>query len=145
MKKMPGILLASVCLLTAVSCTKTLSPSINLTESQELITDTWKVSNYSENEVSNTDLLIGYTFTFNNDGTLTVSDCTGTYNGTFDLGASDNPSFGTSVDITIEGPEELVFLSRDWDVSKLTDESMRLRYNYSGTYLEFELKKLIIF
>lgn len=119
------------------SCQKSV-PEIDLNGTSELLTAySWKVNYYSENKDENTSELDEYTFTFNDDASLVVTNGHEVYTGTWNVEIGDNHNFGTEVSMFVDGPEEFDAINHDWDISMLTAAGLHLRYNWNLNHQEF--------
>lgn len=84
----------------------------------------WTITYYFDDK-DETDHFNGYTFTFNNDGTLVASNGTTDINGTWSISDSDDDGDDDSPDdsdvdfnIAFSAPADFADLTDDWDIVK---------------------------
>ncbi|WP_224484888.1 hypothetical protein [Robertkochia aurantiaca] len=101
--------------------------------------DTWIITEYNDSGVDETDDYNGFVFTFADDGTLTASNGTESYEGTWSVTADDDSdddnSDGDEEDIDFNiffsAPEFLAELTDDWDINASTNLTLDL-FDVSG-------------
>lgn len=91
----------------------------------------WVVSYYLDSNKEETSDYNGYTFTFNADGSLGVTNGTTSVSGAWSILNDDNSTDDSSDDsvelkIFFSSPEILVELSDDWDITKYTSSMIDL-------------------
>ena len=82
---------------------------------------TWIITYFFDTDHEETNNFSGYNFTFGNNGVLTASNGTNTYNGTWsvtDSSSSDDSSGDDDIDFNIffSTPPDFAELSDDWDI-----------------------------
>jgi hypothetical protein len=99
---------------------------------------TWRVTSFIDSGDDETSNFSGYNFTFNNDGTLTATNGSNTYNGiwsvTEDNDSSDDSSNGNDIDFNISfaAPSNFEELSEDWDIVSSNNSKIDLRHVSGG-------------
>jgi hypothetical protein len=108
---------------------------------------TWRITSFIEDTNDETNHFAGYNFTFNTNNSLTASNGTNTYTGTWsvmddDSSDDDNSSGDIDVIINFASPEEFTDLNDDWDVMERTGVKIKLIDVSGGNggtdYLTFE-------
>jgi hypothetical protein len=107
------------------------APQITINELKTAITNgTWRVTNFNENSVNQTQHFSGFTFTFNSANTVAAVNNTTTYNGTWATGVDDsNPKFIMNFSVT-SGPFEEI--SEDWRIIAITATTIDLQHVSGG-------------
>lgn len=93
-----------------------------------IVDGTWHVSFYAENDIDLTNNYFGYTFTFNNDGSLLVIKETLFVPGTWDV---YNESSALKLNLGFDG-EVLDGIEEDWVVTEYTATTMKLMHVNTG-------------
>lgn len=90
---------------------------------------TWVVTSYIDSGDNETNDFSGYGFTFGNDGVLTASNGTTTYNGTWSVTNSSSSSNDIDFNIFFPVPDDHDFedLNDDWDVISHSNTMVSLR------------------
>lgn len=115
-------------MLVMVSCKKDDIKQKENIESQ-VSTGTWKISYFSDSGVNETVNFNGYNFEFKSDGTLTASNGTNTYNGTWsvtDSNSSDDSPNDLDFNINFNLTNDFEDLNDDWDIISHTDSKLEL-------------------
>jgi hypothetical protein len=84
---------------------------------------TWRITYFWDTDKEETDHFTGYNFTFGENGTLSASNATNTYNGTWSTGKDDSR---VKLIIGFTSPADFEDLSDDWDVIEQTNSKLRL-------------------
>lgn len=125
---MRKLLLVGSLMLVMVSCKKDDIKQKENIESQ-VSTGTWKISYFSDSGVNETVNFNGYNFEFKSDGTLTASNGTNTYNGTWsvtDSNSSDDSPNDLDFNINFNLTNDFEDLNDDWDIISHTDSKLEL-------------------
>ena len=108
------------------------TPPVN---SQEVITavqsGTWRIVNFVDSTIDETNKFDGYNFTFLNDGTVTAVKGAITINGTWSV-VEDDSSNTVDFNIFFASPPEFAELSEDWDIISRTNSQIQLLNNSGG-------------
>ncbi len=108
--------------------------------------NTWEITRFMDVEEDETYLFTAYEFKFNDDGTLTASNDTNTFNGTWSISDSDSSDDDDSSDdvdfnISFNLGNNLDELTDDWDIITKSENKIEL-IDISGDgdteYLTFE-------
>ena len=109
---------------------------------------TWRITGFTEDGNDETNHFSGYNFSFAENGTVTASNGTNTYNGSWSVTDSDssddddNNNDDIDFDIAFAAPAEFTDLTDDWDVMERTGTRLRLVDVSGGNggtdYLTFE-------
>ena len=90
---------------------------------------TWRITNYNDSGQDETSDYTGYSFTFNENGTLIATNGTNTYSGTWsvsdDSSSDDNPD-DIDFNIFFASPPNFEELSDDWDISSSSSVKIEL-------------------
>lgn len=121
---------------------------IDLTEINATATSgTWLVARFEEDGVDQTSNFSGYSFTFNTDGILNVTNedllITGSWSITSDSSSSDDDSSNDyDFNIFFTSPSNFEELSEDWEIVSYNDTRIELKHLSGGDasidYLSFE-------
>lgn len=112
-------------------------------------TGEWIVTYYFDSDMDDTDDYVGYTFTFNADGTLGATNGNISVSGAWSMTTSDNGNDDSSDDeidfnIFFASPDVFMELSEDWDILKFANNKIELMDLSGGNgttdYLTFEKK-----
>ncbi|MDH5413355.1 MAG: hypothetical protein OEW87_04395 [Flavobacteriaceae bacterium] len=89
----------------------------------------WRITNYNDSGQDETSDYTGYSFTFNENGTLIATNGTNTYSGTWsvsdDSSSDDNPD-DIDFNIFFASPPNFEELSDDWDISSSSSVKIEL-------------------
>lgn len=92
---------------------------------------TWRVTLYNDSGTVKTSNFTGYNFTFGSGSTLTATNGSNTYNGTWSVTSSnsndDNPSNDLDFNIGFSTPANFADLTDDWDIVTYTASKIELR------------------
>ena len=107
---------------------------------------TWRVTFYEESGVNHTSYFTGYNFTFGPGSTLTATNGTNTYTGswsvTSDNSNDDSPSNDLDFNIAFSTPSNFSELTEDWNILEYTATKVRLVHISGGNggtdYITFE-------
>jgi hypothetical protein len=130
MKKILLIFAIPVLTVLATACSSDstdetiLDPAVSVQAVADLaVSGTWFISSYVDSGTDETNDYNGYTFTFNQDGTLVADNGITTVAGTWSVTAddsSDDDDYNSSDDIDFNiffsAPPEFAELSDDWDI-----------------------------
>lgn len=107
--------------------------------------DTWRITKFIDSEEDEIHQFTGYAFTFGGDGTLTASNGTNTYTGTWsitDSNSSDDSPDDLDFNIYFNLTNDFEDLNDDWDIlsqSPVKIELIDISGGNGGTdYLTFE-------
>lgn len=151
MKKL-HLFLATAALLGMTACSDDDKSSNNNNTTNEILNSvtasTWRITSFVEEANDETSHFSGYSFKFGKNGTITATNGTNTYSGTWsvtdDDSSDDDDSSSSDVDFNINftSPNDFTDLSDDWDVLENTDTKIRLIDVSGGNggtdYLTFE-------
>lgn len=134
-----SIVLSLIALVLFASCT---DDSSNKNINEVVTATSWKVTNFTEDGVDQTYYFSNYTFTFNEDGTMSATNGTNTYNGTWAKGTDDStPKLILTFSVS-SGPFEEI--SEDWEILTSTTSIIDLKHISGGDgsvdLLKFEKK-----
>jgi hypothetical protein len=92
---------------------------------------TWRVTLYNDSGTIKTSNFTGYNFTFGTGSTLTATNGSNTYNGTWSVTSGDsnddNPSNDLDFNIAFSTPANFAELTDDWDIVTYTASKIELR------------------
>ncbi len=93
----------------------------------------WKITYFYDKDHEETSDYTGYTFVFNDDGTLDATSSSGTIKGTWSTGNDDSMD---RLYITFSNPDKLVEISDDWVIVSQSSDKIELKDDSdSGTEL----------
>jgi len=89
---------------------------------------TWFISNYMDSGQNETNHFSGFSFTFENDGTLTATNGSDILLGTWSVSNSNDDSDGAELNILFSAPAITEFedLNDDWDITTYNNNTIRL-------------------
>ncbi len=119
------IIATIVVALSFTACSKNEISTLSIADAQGVIPGTYKV-NYYGDTFGDGGPLSGYTFEFNSNGTLTVSNVAETFSGTWVIQSIANETYDKQVSIAIEGSPEVDALNYEWMVVEVTDVTLQL-------------------
>jgi hypothetical protein len=125
---MKKVLFAAALLVVMVSCKKDDVKQKENIEA-EVTAGTWKISYFSDSGTDETGNFTGYNFEFKSDGTLTASNGTTTYNGTWsvtDSNSDDDSSDDLDFNINFNLTNDFEDLNDDWDITSHSDTKLEL-------------------
>jgi hypothetical protein len=132
----------------ASTCSKddSSSSSNNQTQVTTTVTSgTWKITLYNDSGTVKTSNFTGYNFTFGANNSLTASNSTNNYTGTWsvtDSNSNDDSLSDLDFNIIFASPANFQDLSDDWDIISRTDTKIQLIDVSGGNggtdYLTFE-------
>lgn len=106
---------------------------------------TWKITLYNDSGTVKTSNFTGYNFTFGANNSLTASNSTNNYTGTWsvtDSNSNDDSLSDLDFNIIFASPANFQDLSDDWDIISRTDTKIQLIDVSGGNggtdYLTFE-------
>lgn len=115
----------------------------NITNTAE--TGDWVITYFYDTDSDETSNFTGYTFTFGDTGTLTATNGTNTYSGTWSVtnsSSSDDSSNDIDFNINFTSPPNFEDLSDDWDIVSYSSTKIELIDVSGGNggtdYLTFE-------
>lgn len=92
---------------------------------------TWRVTLYNDSGTIKTSNFTGYNFTFGSGSSLTATNGSNTYNGTWSVTSSnsndDSPSNDLDFNIGFSTPASFADLTDDWDIVTYTASKIELR------------------
>jgi hypothetical protein len=132
----------------ASTCSKDDSSSSSNNQAQVTTTvtsGTWKITLYNDSGTVKTSNFTGYNFTFGANNSLTASNSTNNYTGTWsvtDSNSNDDSLSDLDFNIIFASPANFQDLSDDWDILSRTDTKIQLIDVSGGNggtdYLTFE-------
>lgn len=146
-------ILAIAMIVASTACSKTddsAAPSdLSVTVKQDIITDTWVISSYTDNGKNETSNYSGYTFTFSDNGALAASAAGITYNGTWSIGSghsgSDDSGHQSGDDnkliITISGNYQMEELTDDFQIVSMSQNEITLKDDNPTKIKELKFSK----
>ena len=141
------ILMLSLILTSCSSDEAVIDNSVKIEQIKDVAkSGTWRITSFIDSGNDETNNFSGYDFTFNNDGTLTATNGSNTYNGTWsvtedddssdDDSSDDDNSEGSSNDIDFNiffaAPSNFEELSEDWDIVSSNNSKIDLRHVSGG-------------
>ncbi|WP_395056076.1 hypothetical protein [Flavobacterium sp.] len=123
------------------------NPSVDPTPVINIVNNgTWRVTFYEDSGVNEISNYTGYNFTFGSSSTLTATNGTNTYTGswsvTSDNSGDDSPSNDLDFNISFSAPVTFVDLTDDWNILEYTTTKVRLIHVSGGNggtdYITFE-------
>ena len=100
----------------------------------------WRITNYSDADNDDTTNYVGYSFTFNSDGTLGATDGNTAVSGAWSMTTSDVDELDFNIFFT--SPAIFVELADDWEIVKYSSAKIELKDVSGGDgtidYLTFE-------
>jgi hypothetical protein len=124
------ILVGAVALiLSATSCKKEDVKQMENIEAQ-ITSGSWRISYFNDSGVNETANFNSYNFTFNGDGTLTASNGSNTYSGTWsvsDSNSNDDSTDDLDFNIYFNLTNDFEDLNDDWDI--ISHSSLELKLN----------------
>ena len=147
-----AILLSFTLMSTSCSSDDDNNPTDNTAEIQQITSQVesgeWVITYFYDTDSDETNDFAGYTFTFDSTGTLTATNGTNTYTGTWsvsdDSSSDDDSSNDDDIDFNIffASPPDFEELSDDWDVTSHSSTKIELIDVSGGNggtdYLTFE-------
>lgn len=112
------------------SCSSSDDADVTATiNSQEVITTvqsgSWRITNFVDSGVDETDDFNGYVFTFGSDGTLTAVNNAIVINGTWSVDDDDSSS-DIDLNIFFASPPDFAELTEDWDIVSRSNTQIQL-------------------
>lgn len=148
LKLFSTLLLALSALFTMNSCSNSTDDSADLTPTviqNNVQTGDWKITSYIDSGKDETNHFSGYFFTFNSNGTISATNGSVTYAGTWSLTDSNsNDDTPGVVDFTIlfNLGNDFDSLSEDWQILSQTSKKIELKHVSGGNggidFLTFE-------
>ena len=119
MKKLAFTLTVSLGLITLFACSKDKTDIASIVEGSN-----WRISYFEDSGQDETYHFSGYTFSFNEGGTLTATNGSNTVNGTWYHSSSDDSNEKLIIDMGSSEPWDE--LEDDWHVIEKSDNKIRL-------------------
>ena len=122
-----ALILASA-LLTMNSCGKD-DEELTVQITNNITKGTWRITNFDDDLTDKTDLFNGFNFTFSPNGTLTATNGTQTFTGTWDIVDGDeNDDILDDLDFNISFAQTNQFgdLNDDWDIFAQSSTKLEL-------------------
>jgi hypothetical protein len=139
MKKLILMSTLALSIFAMTSCSKDDLSDITVTEAEALAGGSWKVVYYYDNGDGVSNDFNGYTFEFNDDGTLTATTGGTTFTGTwFVENSDDDPAYDKEMKIAITGNEQMDDLDGSWLIAELTDNVMKFKDDTPSEEIHFE-------
>lgn len=88
-------------------------------------TGTWRVTNFVDSGQNETSDFNGYDFTFSENGTVTATNGTTTYNGTWSV-TSDDSDVEFNLFFPVPDTDDFEDLNDDWDIVNYSDNIINL-------------------
>lgn len=118
-----------------VSCSDDTTDFTTTEVSETVTSGTWKITYFFDTDKEETDHFNGYSFTFNEDGSVEATNGSTTVTGTWsvvnDDDDDDSPS-GTEFNLFFSTPENFEDLNDDWDILERTDTRIKLEDESGG-------------
>jgi len=100
----------------------------------------WRITNYSDDEIDETTNYMGYSFTFNPEGTLGATNGNISVSGAWSMTTSDVDELDFNIFFT--SPDIFEVLADDWEIMKYSSSKIELidinEADTSSDYLTFE-------
>src|SRR3989338_5807762 len=128
MKIMKLLAMSVVGLFAMSACKKDDVKAIEAIES-EMASGTWRITRYIDSGNDETSNYTGYNFTFSSSGTLTATNGTTSYGGTWsvtDSNSNDDSEDDVDFNIYLSATGNFEDLNDDWDISSLSSSSLSL-------------------
>ena len=84
----------------------------------------WRITNYSDTDNDETTNYVGYSFTFNSDGTLGATDGNTSVSGAWSMTTSDVDELDFNIFFTT--PDIFEVLADDWEIKKYSSSKIEL-------------------
>ena len=84
----------------------------------------WKITNYTDDDIDETNNYVGYSFTFNSDGTLGATDGNTSVSGAWSMTTSDVDELDFNIFFTT--PDIFEVLADDWEIKKYSGSKIEL-------------------
>jgi len=114
------ILIAIFSVMLFTSCSKDTPEVVQ----KNLESGDWKITYYYDKDHEETSDYSGYTFVFNDDGTLSATTSSGTISGSWSTGNDDSQD---KLYITFSNPDNLVEISDDWVIISESANKIELK------------------
>lgn len=142
MKKIQKLTAAFIVSIMVASCSKdAVLEDLSITEvSSSIEGKTWKISYYFEaGDDDHADDFAGYTFLFDTGGALVASNGTLSFTGTWLIKKSDDSKdYDKEIDITIIGNELMDEIDGSWQITELSDTTLKLQDDNGDEEMHFE-------
>ncbi len=84
----------------------------------------WKITNYTDDDIDETNNYVGYSFSFNSDGTLGATDGNTSVSGAWSMTTSDPDELDFNIFFTT--PDIFEVLADDWEIKKYSGSKIEL-------------------
>ncbi len=84
----------------------------------------WKITNYTDDDIDETSNYVGYSFSFNPDGTLGATDGNTSVSGAWSMTTSDVDELDFNIFFTT--PDIFEVLADDWEIKKYSGSKIEL-------------------
>lgn len=133
-KTLQNTLLMALVVLLCSACTKEKIQNVSKTELENTVqTGTWRITQFIDSGVDETDHFAGFSFEFEDSGVLSATDGNATHEGTWSVTEEDDDS-PSDIDFNIlfAAPADFAELSEDWHVDHRTDVRLELSHVSGG-------------
>ena len=129
------VVMIGMAMFAFTSCKKDSVKTIQQVET-DMATGTWVITNYNDSGSNETSDYNGYTFQFNSNGTITATNGSNTYSGSWsvsDSNSNDDSQDDVDFNIYFGSPAVLVELNDDWDILSNGSTKLELKDVSGGT------------
>lgn len=100
-------------------------------------TDSWRITRFVDSGFDETNDFANYVFTFNSSGSLTATNGTNTYTGTWSITSDDDVPNDIDLNILFNLTNDFEDLNEDWDI--ISNSATKIELRDDGVdYLTFE-------
>jgi ABC-type phosphate/phosphonate transport system substrate-binding protein len=101
------------------------------------ISGNWRITNFNDSGSNKTSNFTGYSFIFNDNGTLTATNGSNTISGSWSVTNSSNSSSSNSSDdidfnIAFSSPQNFAELTEDWSIVSTSNSKIDLKHVSGG-------------
>lgn len=137
LKLFPVLLMSMSVLFTLVSCTNDNPANLSPTVVQNNVqAGAWRITSFIDSGKDETSHFSGYTFTFDNNGTITSTNSSVTYSGTWSItdnnSNDDSPDSDIDFNIFFNLSNNFEDLSEDWHIVSQTSTRIELIHVSGG-------------
>lgn len=125
-----NILIAAVGLVFSVTSCKKDDIKQKENIEAEVTSGTWRISNFNDSGINETANFNSYNFTFEDNGTLTASNGTNTYTGSWsitDSNSNDDSPDDLDFNVNFNLTNDFEDLNDDWDIISHTSSALQLK------------------
>ncbi len=125
MRKLRVFMAAIVVAISFTACSKSELNNMSITEAESVIPGTYKVNFYGDT-YGDAGPFGEYTFEFFSNGTMSATNATEAFSGTWLIKTVADEEFDKEISITITGSPEMDMLNYAWKVMEVTDVTLQL-------------------